>query len=96
MSKILDYLASSNGASGYEKFPSGLIIQWGSFKASTAGVAITYPIEFPNGRLSIALSHKQKAGGKVASMAADGGTKAGCSITSSVNSAYGTYIAIGY
>jgi len=42
---------SSLAASGYEKFPSGLIIQWGSCLAS--GV-VTFPIAFPNACFSVA------------------------------------------
>jgi len=34
------------GTSGYQKLPSGLILQWGSF--STNGQAITFPLTFPN------------------------------------------------
>jgi hypothetical protein len=33
---------------GSQKLPSGLIIKWGSAGASTAGVAFTFAIPFPN------------------------------------------------
>lgn len=43
---------SSLGASGYQKLPSGLIIQWGTFtpSAGTGAVttAVTFPMAFPN------------------------------------------------
>jgi hypothetical protein len=41
---------------GYQKLPSGLIIQWGSWTSSgTAGnpIAVTFPIAFPNNRFSL-------------------------------------------
>ncbi len=53
---VLDFTASLN-SNGYQKLPSGLIIQWGSWVASaTTGnpVAVTFPIAFPNGIFAIA------------------------------------------
>lgn len=43
-------------ANGYQKLPSGLIIQWGSVDFAgirSTAVAVTFPIAFPNGVLSI-------------------------------------------
>jgi hypothetical protein len=43
-------------ASGYQKLPSGLIIQWGSFVHATpegSGGTITFPISFPNACVSV-------------------------------------------
>jgi hypothetical protein len=41
--------AASKAASGYQKLPSGLIIQWGSIITSDAGfVTVTFPIAFPS------------------------------------------------
>jgi hypothetical protein len=38
----------STAASGYQKFPSGIIIQWGSTAFNGSGVAtITFPTSFP-------------------------------------------------
>jgi len=41
---------ASFGASGYQKLPSGLIMQWGKTASSTAegARAVTFPIAFPN------------------------------------------------
>jgi len=42
--------AASTAANGYQKLPSGLIIQWGAFSPSStpgAAVAVTFPITFP-------------------------------------------------
>jgi len=38
---------------GYQKLPGGLIIQWAGANASSAGVAITWPIVFPNGVFNV-------------------------------------------
>ena len=49
--------ASSIGTSGYQKLPSGLIIQWGSSGSisSVGSLAITLPIAFPNAALSVSM-----------------------------------------
>ena len=47
---ILDYFGYSLGNSGYQKFPGGLILQWGQYNSpigDTAGVTVTFPIAFP-------------------------------------------------
>ena len=42
----------SLAANGYQKLPSGLIIQWGTATTSaSAGVAVNFPIQFPNSLL---------------------------------------------
>lgn len=44
----------SLSSNGYQKLPSGLIIQWGNFMASASGYTnLTFPLAFPNGLLSI-------------------------------------------
>lgn len=44
--------SASLAADGYQKLPSGLIIQWGYVtNAGTSGPTITFPITFPNGCL---------------------------------------------
>ncbi|KVD59460.1 gp53-like domain-containing protein [Burkholderia ubonensis] len=50
---------SSLSTNGYQKLPSGLIIQWGLFQINfsstpqTASGVVTYPLAFPNGVLSV-------------------------------------------
>lgn len=53
MSKFLDEFGASLTTSGYQKLPSGLIVQWGlsSSITSGAGIAITLPIAYPTGHL---------------------------------------------
>ncbi len=48
-------------ASGYQKLPGGLIIQWGTYNRTTAAgtnefVPLNYPIPFPNNVFSIAVT----------------------------------------
>lgn len=46
--------SSIGGASGYQKLPSGLILQWGSITTNTSSDAVfTFPIAFPNGCRSV-------------------------------------------
>ena len=40
-------------ANGYQKLPSGLIIQWGTTSNTGDGISWTYPIAFPNAALSV-------------------------------------------
>lgn len=44
---------SSLGINGWQKLPSGLIIQWGNGSASQAGAANVFPITFPTATLSV-------------------------------------------
>lgn len=48
--------SSSLAASGYQKLPSGLIIQWGNVSVSGATGTVTYPIAFPNATLNVVLT----------------------------------------
>lgn len=48
---------SLKAASGYQKLPSGLIIQWGKFTTSTSGKTnLTFPIAFPTSVRSVTAS----------------------------------------
>jgi hypothetical protein len=47
------------GTSGYQKLPSGLIIQWGTYlSSSSSDVVATFPIAFPNGALMLLTSQE--------------------------------------
>lgn len=48
--------AASLAASGYQKLPSGLIIQWGSANISTSATTVTFPVAFPNLCSAVTLS----------------------------------------
>lgn len=44
---------NSLGTNGYQKLPSGMIIQWGMSAATTTNINIVFPIAFPNACTSI-------------------------------------------
>lgn len=51
-----DVFFSSIGTNGYQKLPSGLIVQWGTITTGAGGTFTwTFPIAFPNSRLSEAV-----------------------------------------
>lgn len=87
---------------GYQKLPSGLIIQWGTTPASSssAGVATTFPLPFPNQCWIVDVQVSASSNGFMASMEAISTT----GFTSSMYSNNTTrasgvtcyYIAIGY
>lgn len=51
MQKFADEFGSSLAANGYQKLPSGLIIQWGF--AATGSATITFPIAFPTAACAV-------------------------------------------
>jgi len=55
MQNFANEFGSSFAPSGYQKLPSGLIVQWGAIPAVAAGgsVLVNYPIAFPNAVFSI-------------------------------------------
>lgn len=54
MQKFEDEFGASLAASGWQKLPSGLIIQWGSSSVSaTSTKTVTFPITFPSACFSI-------------------------------------------
>ena len=56
---------SSLSSSGWQKLPSGLIIQWGkaTLTAGAGFTTITYPVAFPNSAFSVVASPADNAGG---------------------------------
>jgi hypothetical protein len=45
--------SNSLSASGYEKLPSGLIMQWGSFAQTGTSTTVTLPITFPTAFVNV-------------------------------------------
>ena len=89
----------SKATNGYQKLPSGLIIQWGSVTADSNGNAsVTYPVAFPNATL------QAYASAQVDNCAARAGnfTTTGCDVSiidapSGTNSeSDASWLAIGY
>ncbi|MFM0060629.1 hypothetical protein PQR64_33900 [Paraburkholderia phytofirmans] len=55
--------ASSLGSNGYQKLPSGLIIQWGRLNNTANATSTgTFPVAFPTAVLSVVLTGQQGAG----------------------------------
>lgn len=90
--------SASIGTSGYQRLPSGLIIQWGGTAAAQAGdVVTTLPIGFPNAFLAVTITQGYTAGSGSIGYASGGATSLGAFTWK--GSAVGNacmYIAIGY
>lgn len=56
------FSAKSLAASGYQKLPSELIIQWGFSSFTTGGSAVTFPIAFPTACLAVLLGNANGTG----------------------------------
>lgn len=85
---------ASLGAPGYQKLPSGMIMQWGNVSANT-GSKVTYPITFPGGVRAIVPFYMGSSGtaGQVTGYSTNDAT--GFTPTISSGSWTGSYIAIG-
>lgn len=89
---------ASLAASGYQRLPSGLILQWGSvtINANNANTDVTLPITFPNAGLQVVAS----VGGANSSQFAVGAAFASTSVArfncGHTTSVFGRYIAIGH
>lgn len=87
-----DQFAASLSSTGYQRLPSGFIVQWGSVTTTGGGViSVTFPLTFPNGVFVVTLglvstspinaytaySNLTNAGMNVFTNAAGGGTQLG-------------------
>ena len=92
--------AQSVAVNGYQKLPSGLIMQWGimPYTSDNANATITFPIAFPNNCVSIVPSiDTVSIGAGNWSVYAKTTTNFSANYSSTIaNSAGGYYIAIGY
>lgn len=98
MRKFSDEFVASLGVNGYQKLPSGLILQWGSTAALPAGstTAITFPIAFPSACLSVTVNGANSSGSWYApGFAAKTATGFGLVTPSSGSTNY-NWIAVGY
>ncbi|WP_342705027.1 hypothetical protein OHZ10_28035 [Burkholderia arboris] len=92
---------SQLGTSGYQKLPSGLIIQWGTFITNSSGTqTVTLPLAFPSAQLGAVAS--VTAANTTATVATGSATKSSLTIGTrdfvgnSGISASGIYFAWGY
>ncbi|WP_416052743.1 gp53-like domain-containing protein [Cupriavidus basilensis] len=86
--------SASKAASGYQKLPSGLIVQWGQVTAVSAGTAATFPITFPNGVFTVTVGSNSAASAYVWTNWPI--TTAGFTAYSSSATAASTWVAFGY
>lgn len=95
MQMFADEFGSSLSANGYQKLPSGLIIQWGSVTTGAANVAsiVTLPIAFPNSLLINPFATGALASGLVYTNNAGNNTQITISSTTASNSV--SWLAIG-
>lgn len=98
MQKFADEFGASLATNGYQKLPSGLIIQWGSFSytnGSNTSSSVTFPIAFPTACLQV-------IAGQLGSSALQGSpsvvskTKTGVVILHNTDNLSQVWIAIGY
>lgn len=55
--------AKSLGSNGYQKFPGGMILQWGTVGAVTSsGVTFTFPVTFPTACLLVSVTDRTNQG----------------------------------
>jgi hypothetical protein len=56
MKMFADEFTANKAASGWQKLPSGLIVQWGSVGTLAGGsVTVTFPVVFPTALLGLTL-----------------------------------------
>ncbi len=92
---ISNGFGASLAANGYQRLPSGLIMQWGMLTATPAGVTVTLPIAFPTSGLSATVS---ACNGSAASWMISGGIPTRTTLTAwcSSGNVSCSYIALGY
>lgn len=92
-------------ASGYQKLPGGLIIQWGvsGASSSTGQATATFPIAFPNNLINVIVSEQSNSAGAVIKWGCGASTKTMCTLwaqgaggTSPSNGEVANFLAIGW
>ena len=78
--KELFTLGASKTQNGYQKFPSGVIVQWGTVADAPSPVNVTFPIAFPTGCASLQIT---RGGGIADSSTGSSGTGASVIISMS-------------
>lgn len=85
---------TSIAANGYTKLPSGIIIQWGTFDATTTYTTVSYPIAFPSGTLNVVTVPYGNGGSAIAGYPVSWAASTFYYFTSGAS--YVTWHAIGY
>lgn len=81
-------------ASGYQKLPGGLIMQWGATTATVGGATVSFPIVFP-GNILRAVGGAANGSSAIA-VSITGGTASGLVAYSASGSVLCSFVAIGY
>jgi len=83
-------------STGYTKLTNGLIIQWGTFDATTGGTEVTYPIAFPNACLGGVAGTMNGSATYYISTSTLPGTTTYFTAWSSAGTVGGSYIVVGH
>ncbi len=94
MQNFANEFGSSLAANGYQKLPSGLIIQWGNAYIPVNGTTFNFSIAFPNSCASLVITGMNDIGG-VEVMNPDSIGPSGFVASATFAGNY-RYIAIGY
>ncbi len=87
--------AAQKTSNGWQKLPSGIILQWGGFIANSSGGNIVFPFAFPNACLN--LSYGCTNGNVQGTLSFGASTKNGVPVWSSSAGNVGyNYLAIGW
>jgi len=89
----LDMFKVSYGTSGYQKLPSGLIVQWGYIQLTGTSLQITFPIAFPTAWRAVVTTAYSNT---VFKSTAASITNTGCYLYAESSGLYIMWIAIGY
>jgi hypothetical protein len=94
------FAASLSSVAGYQKLPSGLIVQWGTVTTSgSADTAASFPLTFPTAARSLQIAAISGASSGFATyntLAAAGFNAAGWTSSSTRAAVACSYLAVGY
>lgn len=96
---LSDFIGSNQSlaANGFQKFPGGLILQWGYVVATSGGQSVTYPIAFPTKIVALTFGAQAGASASIWSNAeVSNNNKTGFTLYSSSASAQSSFISAGY
>lgn len=65
MQKFADEFGALLSPNGYQKLPSGLIIQWGLATPTVAGVTITLPVTNPTALMSVIMGNGDSTSNRI-------------------------------
>lgn len=87
---------TSFATNGYQKFPSGLIMQWGVTTGTADPTSVTFPIAFPNACLNVTATYFSNVAIGTATSAIKVKTVSTSGATFALNGVVANWLAIGY